>query len=116
MHLRTSSRPNQPQAVIPDPNALRTAAQAWLSSNPRGYHEMQRRTVIAGVRATAVRFPAADARKFTDNENEWNQLRFDYDGNGRDDEKWLIKQGVISKREVLGPDGKTVVGSPIFFE
>lgn len=107
--------PIQQQVAVPDVDTLRNAASAWLQSNPRGYREMSRRTIIAGVRVTAVRFPANDARKFTDNEADWNQLRFDMNGDGRDDEKWLIKFGRISKRELLGGDGKTTVGEPQMF-
>ncbi len=94
---------------------LRTDAQNWLQNNPRSSREMRRQTNIDGVRVTAIRFPANDARKFTDNEADWSQLRFDFNGDGRDDEKWLIKNGTLSKRERLGSDGRTVIGDPIYF-
>ncbi len=60
-------------------------------------------------RATAVRFKEADAVKWSNDPDQWSQVRLDLDRDGRDDEKWLLKNGHTYKREVLGPDGKSVV-------
>jgi hypothetical protein len=108
-----------PAANIPSAsaaNSVKAQLDAWLANNQDRHGQMKLVNILPGAsfRATAIRFPDADAAKFSSDPRNWSQIRLDLDRNGVDDEKWLIKNGRISKREVLGPDGKTTVQTEYF--
>ena len=80
----------------------------WLSQHPdrEGKNKLVDILPNERFRATAIRFPDADARKWSNNEKQWSQIKIDIDRDGTDDEKWLLKNGVLYKREVLDRSGK----------
>lgn len=98
-----------PAVAIPT-SQLRAELESWLSENPDRRGLMRAVDVLPQrpYRVTAVRFPDADARRFSNDPSQWSQLRIDLDRNGVDDEKWLLRNGRTYKREVLAADGRTV--------
>src|SRR5581483_2341686 len=81
----------------------------WLADNPDRHGMMRREDILPreNFRATAIRFPQSDAIKWSNNDSQWSQIRIDLDRDGRDDEKWLLKNGGLYKREVLDSNGNT---------
>lgn len=94
----------------------RARLETWLAANA----DRQGRTYVRDVmpsepfRATAYRFPDADAVRFSNNPTQWSQIRLDLNRDGVDDEKWLLMNGHTHKREALGPDGRTVTQTEYF--
>lgn len=99
--------------AAPDPlstEAIRTKIEDWLDANPDRNGQMKLVNFLprAPFRATAIRFPEADAVKWTSDPRHWSQIRLDLDRDGTDDEKWLLKNGHTYKREVLDRSGRTI--------
>ena len=111
----TANAPTTAQSPAPS-NALATAdvrnrLEAWLSAHPDRQGKMRAENILpdAPFKATAIRFDKLeDAAKFSNNENQWSQIRLDLDRDGRDDEKWLLKNGHTYKRETLDSTGRVV--------
>lgn len=110
----TADLPPLPQpGEVPFPPAKpRTVAQlqanldAWLAANGDRAGRTKLKGTLPGQQClTALRFKESDAIKWSDRPAQWSQLRVDFDCDGRDDEKWLLKNGNTWKRETLNPDG-----------
>jgi len=88
---------------------LKKKISLWLTLNSDRHGLMKKDDILPGesFRATAVRFPQKDAVKWSDKDSQWSQIKIDLDRNGIDDEKWLLKNGSLYKREVLDATGKT---------
>ena len=106
-----------PAAAPPTTTELRATLEAWLETHADRHGEMRAVDIFpaATYRATAVRFPPADAVRFSNDPSQWSQIRIDLDRNGVDDEKWLLRNGHTYKREILAADGRTVFGAPEYF-
>ena len=95
----------------PTTEEVRRTLEAWLAAHGdrRGQTRMRDILPSAPFEATAIRFPEADAARFSDDPRQWSQIRLDLDRDGVDDEKWLLKNGHTYKREVLDAAGRTTV-------
>ncbi len=106
----------QPSGSMSTVVERRARLETWLAANA----DRQGRTYVRDVmpsepfRATAYRFPDADAVRFSNNPTQWSQIRLDLNRDGVDDEKWLLMNGHTHKREALGPDGRTVTQTEYF--
>ncbi len=89
---------------------IKSAVDQWLASNPdrQGKTKLVDALPSQSFKVTFVRFPDADAVKFSDNPSQWSQVRIDVNRDGRDDEKWLLKNGRTYKREVIDGSGRVV--------
>jgi hypothetical protein len=102
--------PDPLQTPAPQPNIdqIRATLERWLAANPRnGAMKLVDILPQEPYRATAIRFPEADALKWSNDPNQWSQVRLDLNRDGTDDEKWLLKNGRTYKREMLSATGKT---------
>jgi hypothetical protein len=90
---------------------IRDKLARWLDENPDRGSRMKLVNILPdeAFRATAIRFPEADAQKWSNDTKQWSQLRLDLDRDGVDDEKWLLKNGRLYKREVLDPTGNVTL-------
>jgi hypothetical protein len=81
----------------------------WLTLNSDRHGLMKKENILPNesFRATAIRFPQSDAVKWSNKDSQWSQIKIDLDRNGLDDEKWLLKNGELYKREVIDSSGKT---------
>jgi hypothetical protein len=81
----------------------------WLTLNSDRHGLMKKENILPNesFRATVIRFPQSDAVKWSNKDSQWSQIKIDLDRNGLDDEKWLLKNGELYKREVLDSTGKT---------
>lgn len=88
---------------------LRNKVESWLNAhgNRRGRTQWKDIMPDESFRAIAVRFQEADASKWSNDPDQWSQIRLDLDRDGVDDEKWLLKNGHTYKREVLDRSGCT---------
>ena len=121
----------QPQAYVPavpiaaqppiptvaTTNQIRADLEAWLATHSDRQGQMQLNNVLphAPYCANVLRF--ADEAAATRNQqqpNQWSMFRIDRDRDGRIDEKWLLRNGHTFKREVFGPDGRSVVETQFF--
>ena len=95
---------------------LREKLERWLEANPDRQGRMRANDILPqeSFRADAIRFPEADAKKFSSLDSQWSQFRIDLNRDGRHDEKWLLKEGHTYKREVLDATGATI--STSYFE
>jgi hypothetical protein len=106
-------------AVVPQPvqtQVSRTATTAeiqgkvgtWLSSNKyrHGSKKWEDFLPKESFKATALRFPEADAVKWSNNQGYWSQIKIDSNRDGIDEEKWLLKNGDLYKREVITASGQ----------
>jgi|GEM_PF-5232641 hypothetical protein len=102
--------PLQTPAPAPTTSQIRTALDQWLAMNPRAGATMKLVDILPQepYKATALRFPEADAVKWSNDPNQWSQVRLDLNRDGKDEEKWLLKNGRTYKREILGASGKTI--------
>jgi hypothetical protein len=93
----------------PATEEVRTLLEGWLATHGDRQGKTRLDDILpnAPFKATAIRFPDADAAKFSDDPRQWSQIRLDLDRNGVDDEKWLLKNGHTYKREVLDGRGRT---------
>lgn len=118
-HVRSTSRPSAPvvtvvatrSSVCPADATIHPALIGWLATHGDRHGQVRAIDAVPGIahRLTAVRFPpGSPAARFSDNEAQWSQLRLDCDGDGRDDQKWLLRNGAPYKAEDLGPDGASV--------
>lgn len=104
------SPPVQPQVRTPaNPDQVRAAVEQWLSYNSdrKGKNKLVDVIPNQSFKVTAIRFPDADAAKFSDNPSQWSQIKIDLTRDGIDDEKWLLKNGRLYKREIMDGNGKT---------
>lgn len=94
----------------PTVQELKTAIGEWLVVHADRGDLRQMKDILPGrsYSAKVVRFKEEDAVKFSDNPSQWSQVRLDLDRDGDDDEKWLLKNGGLYKREVLDSSGRTV--------
>ena len=113
--LPTAPPPPAPQPVVgpsgpPSVNELRAKLESWLSEHGDRAGMMQRKDILpnGSYRITVLRFKEADAVKFSNDLSQWSQFRIDLDRDGKDDEKWLLKNGHTYKRETLDSNGRTV--------
>lgn len=107
-----------PEQVVPHTSApeplstegVRAKVEDWLDANPDRNGQMKLVNFLprAPFRATAIRFPDAEAVKWTSNPRHWSQIRLDLNRDDTDDEKWLLKNGHTYKREVLDHSGRTI--------
>ena len=88
---------------------LKKKLSLWLTLNSDRHGLMKKDDILPSesFRATAIRFPQSDAVKWSNKDSQWSQIKIDLDRNGIDDEKWLLKNGDLYKREVLDTTGKT---------
>ncbi|MBI3633736.1 MAG: hypothetical protein HY226_05615 [Candidatus Vogelbacteria bacterium] len=95
---------------------MKSKIGAWLKANTYRHGKVQWGDFLPSetFRATALRFKKEDAVKFSDNEGQWSQIKVAYSKSGPDNEKWLLKNGALYKREILGDDGKTVTYTSYF--
>lgn len=101
--------PLQTPAPVPTTSQIRTALDQWLALNPRtGTMKLVDILPQEPYKATVLRFPEADAVKWSNDPNQWSQVRLDLNRDGKDEEKWLLKNGRTYKREILGASGKTI--------
>jgi hypothetical protein len=100
-------------AIVPEQLTvvqLQMKIEQWLAAHP----DRNGKTMLVNImptepfRATVIRFPEADAVRWTSNPSDWSQVRLDLDRDGVDDEKWLLKDGHTYKREVLDRNGRTI--------
>jgi hypothetical protein len=113
-----------PEVVVPVQAApsqqprvdLRVVIENWLAEYPDRGERMRAEDVFPTqtYRMTAVRFRPEDAVRFSNDPRQWSQIRIDFDRNGIDDEKWLLRNGHTYKREVLAQDGRTVTSTEWF--
>ncbi len=89
---------------------IKAAVESWLRSNPdrRGKNKLIDVLPNQPFKVTMVRFPDADAEKFSNNPSQWSQVKIDTNRDGIDDEKWLLKNGWTYKREVIDSAGRTM--------
>ena len=97
------------QAVRATTTELKEKLSKWLDENPDRQGKTRKINILPNESflATAIRFPQSDAVKWSNKDSQWSQIKIDLDRNGVDDEKWLLKNGKIYKREVLDAQGKT---------
>ncbi len=95
----------------PTTEEVRGMLEAWLTAHGDRGGQMRMNDILpaAPFKATAIRFPEADAARFSNDPRQWSQIRLDLDRDGVDDEKWLLKNGHTYKREVLDAAGRTTV-------
>jgi hypothetical protein len=115
--------PKIPEASVPAPapavdaatERIRAKIEQWLTEHPNRQGKMKQVDILPNepFKATLVRFPEQDAVKWSNDPSQWSQVRIDLDRDGRDDEKWLLKNGHTYKRETLDPTGR-VVGTSYF--
>lgn len=89
---------------------VRMKIEQWLSLHPDRQDKMRLVDILSNepFKATVLRFPEADAKKWSNDPSQWSQVRIDLNRDGVDDEKWLLKNGGLYKREVLDRNGKSV--------
>jgi hypothetical protein len=87
---------------------LKSKLGSWLSANKYRHGKKTWEDFLPGesFRATVVRFPEADAVKWSNNQGHWSQIKIDLNRDGKDDEKWLLKNSELYKREVLNSSGQ----------
>ncbi len=88
--------------------ALRNKLGAWLRDHPDRQGKMKLLDILPGesFKASAIRFKEGDAEKWSNNASQWSQIRIDLNCDGTDDEKWLLKNGALYKREVIDSSGR----------
>lgn len=98
------------QSVALTTGELRTQLEQWLNlhSNREGKDKIADILPNASFRASIVRFPDEVAKQWSSDPSQWSQIYIDLDRNGMDDEKWLLKNGAIYKREVLDANKKVI--------
>ena len=107
----------KPQVTV---NELRAKLSAWLGVNTNRYrHGKQSADDILpseSFRADILRFKnEVNAAKFASNPGFWSQIRIDFTRDGTVDEQWLLREGLLYKREVIDTAGR-VVGTPEWFK
>lgn len=108
-----SPKPKPKAVKRPSPKEMRTILENWLIEHPKNEGRTQWKDCIPGESfiATVGRFKDEDHFKWSSSDpTRWSMFWIDYNRDGINDEKWLLKDGRPAKRESLGPDGKTVVG------
>jgi len=122
------SAPSTPQAepapyvaspvrpVALETSLVKNMVEQWLTTHGNRSGKMRRDNFLpdAPFRATAIRFPSGSAEQFSNDPQQWSQIKIDLNRDGVDDEKWLLKNGRTYKREVLAGDGRTVVSTQYF--
>ena len=93
----------------PTTQEVKSALEDWLNTNGDRHGLMRQNDILpnAKFRATAIRFKDVDAVKFSNDTRQWSQFRLDLNRDGVDDEKWLLMNGKIHKREILDARGQT---------
>ena len=97
--------------------SIRADLEAWLTTHADRQGQMQLNNVLpnAPYCANVLRFAdEAAAARNQQGPTQWSMFRIDRDRDGRIDEKWLLRGGHTFKREVFGPDGRTVIETQIF--
>jgi hypothetical protein len=91
--------------------------EQWLSvhGNRNGKMRMNNILPAAPFIANVIRFEEKDAVRFSNSPQQWSQFRLDLNRDGVMDEKWLLVNGRINRRETLASDGKTVTGAAQYF-
>lgn len=89
---------------------LPNIVQQWLNNNSNRNNAMKKLNILpnSGAKIDVIHFQDSDVIKFTADLNQWNQVKVDSNGDGIYDEKWLLKNNKLYKREVLDRLGKTV--------
>lgn len=89
---------------------VRMRVEAWLTSHANRGAKGKLVDIMPSepFRATAIRFPEADAKRWSNDPSQWSQIKLDLDRDGVDDEKWLLRNGETYKREVLDRSGKVI--------
>ena len=97
------------QSTRASTDELKQKLGLWLTLNSDRQGLMKKENILPNesFRATAIRFPQSEAVKWSNKESQWSQIKIDLDRNGLDDEKWLLKNGELYKREVIDSSGKT---------
>lgn len=115
--------PPAPVALRPSTTTVATTEQiradleTWLTAHPDRQGQMQLNNVLpsASYCANVLRFAdEAAAMRNQQQLNQWSMFRIDRDRDGRIDEKWLLRNGHTFKREVFGPDGRSVIETQFF--
>jgi hypothetical protein len=88
----------------------------WLAAHGNRHGKMRINNILpsAPFLANIIRFEEKDAVRFSDDPQQWSMIRLDLNRDGIMDEKWLLINGRIAKREVFGSDGKTVIETQYF--
>lgn len=110
--------PTAVPAVMPGTLEIKGMLEAWLSAHGDRNGKMRMNNILpaAPFIANVIRFEEKDAVRFSNDPRQWSQFRLDLNRDGVMDEKWLIVNGRIDRREPLGADGKTVTGPPQYFD
>jgi len=100
----------QPKTTALTTEELRMKIEQWLDQygNRRGKNKLADIMPYEAFRATAIRFPENDAVRWSNNPNQWSQVKLDLNRDGIDDEKWLLKNGHTYKREILDSNGRVM--------
>ena len=87
---------------------LKTKLGTWLVTNQYRHGKKQWSDILPheSFKASVLRFKEEDAVKFSNNPGQWSQIKIDLNRDGVDDEKWLLNNGGLYKREVLDANGK----------
>jgi hypothetical protein len=82
-----------PQTRSLSTDEIRAQIATWLETHQNRNGKMKQQDILPdqSFRATAVRFPTGSAEKWSDDPNQWSQIRLDLNRDGTDDEKWLLK-------------------------
>ena len=104
--------PAPPKAPVEETatDRIRAKIEQWLTEHPDRQGKMKLVDILPNesFKATLVRFPDADAVKWSNDSKQWSQVRIDLNRDGKDEEKWLLKNGHTYKRETLDPTGRVL--------